>query len=30
MYRSMMLEVLEEPTTTYAVLSALMQPAVPY
>ena len=30
MYGAMMKEVLGEPSTTYAVLSALMQPAVPY
>lgn len=30
MYMAMMFEVLEEPSLTYAVLSALMQPSVPF
>lgn len=30
MYSFMMLAAVEEPSTTYAILSALMQPAVPY
>lgn len=30
MYILMMIEALDEPTTTYAVLSALMRPAVPF